>query len=801
METAVVKCRLNDTFQVDNEKFEGFAVVAGIILLKLEYFSQIKVNLQTSQNNVQVFLDNSVLGTQFVDGQRIDIKPVKLPSPQILFVEPGFDEKIQIFSTKNMKNSKIISVYTKRSCGCVPMIPQLHGYFEFIDPENGKFKVKDSNLTQNDFNFIGFNNCEICKAIDLKINQEQREFFSETKEETKNDKGPGDSEPFSFKKVPLADPLGNFNSLRVSPEAEEQNCGRFGKNFYHHNPAGNGQFFRLADSVHKIEVKNVDESYLHPSLLLRCYSLAFHFFTQKDKSFGGFLISGEPGTGKKELVDFFEKIFKYSRSEYNSIHIFKKPSERLYDHLIDELSYKDLGSWSSFNAYTVNKDIEKLNIANLHHINLKRPGQYSISKFFGGNEWIAKQCNGLNFHECKKIFRELTAFGAVTPLENGISKDGRIQNQSEDQKIIKPIFPECQRNISLLRKILAEFGHKPESKTSFDDIAGYSEIKKTLLEIITKPFPSLIEYPNGVLLHGPPGCSKTLFAKALATHCNRKFIAVNAANLQSKFVGQAEDNLKRLFEENSHSLIFIDEIDSVGMNRDKCEEHGIKLLNTLLYCLDGLETSQNYRDHHNDEDCESELSSTKYSKPIVIGATNRIKALDPALLRPGRFEKIILVDLPNRNDRYEIIWMYMMKFYGKNKPNFVEDRRFYELNSEIDTKNSSELDLASNQRKLHCMFCQKEITRDESSFISTCKLDFEKILDATEGLSCAEIKGTISEAKRIFVKKTNQIYDHNAVQDSNDTISYKKCDQYVWTEIILDAIKIIKSERSEEVQK
>jgi len=181
-------------------------------------------------------------------------------------------------------------------------------------------------------------------------------------------------------------------------------------------------------------------------------------------------------------------------------------------------------------------------------------------------------------------------------------------------------------------------------RVSYEDIGGLeSEIEK-VREMVELPLrhPELfdkvgIEAPKGVLLHGPPGTGKTLMAKAVASETNANFHSISGPEIMSKYYGESEGRLREIFEEaeeNQPSIIFIDEIDSIAPKRDEVTgETERRIVAQLLSLLDGLQAR---------------------GKVIVIGATNRAHALDPALRRPGRFDREIEIGMPNKEGRKEI---------------------------------------------------------------------------------------------------------------------------------------------------
>jgi len=180
---------------------------------------------------------------------------------------------------------------------------------------------------------------------------------------------------------------------------------------------------------------------------------------------------------------------------------------------------------------------------------------------------------------------------------------------------------------------------------TYEDIGGLHEEIKKVREMIELPLkhPELferlgVEPPKGVLLHGPPGTGKTLLAKAVANEAGAHFISLAGPEIMSKWYGQSEENLRKVFDEaqkNAPSIIFIDEIDSLAPKRE--ETHGEverRVVSQLLTLMDGLESR---------------------GKVIVIAATNRVNALDPALRRPGRFDREIEIGVPNKEGRKEVL--------------------------------------------------------------------------------------------------------------------------------------------------
>jgi transitional endoplasmic reticulum ATPase len=204
-------------------------------------------------------------------------------------------------------------------------------------------------------------------------------------------------------------------------------------------------------------------------------------------------------------------------------------------------------------------------------------------------------------------------------------------------------------NPSSLRETVVEVPN-----VSWEDIGGLEETKRQLQEMILYP----LEHPDkflkfgmspskGVLFYGPPGCGKTLLAKAIATECSSNFISVKGPELLTMWFGESEANVREVFDKARQSapcVLFFDELDSIGISRGKGAggggEAADRVINQLLTEMDGIGVKKNV---------------------FVVGATNRPDILDEALLRPGRLDQLVYIPLPDKKSRISILKAILRK--------------------------------------------------------------------------------------------------------------------------------------------
>lgn len=259
----------------------------------------------------------------------------------------------------------------------------------------------------------------------------------------------------------------------------------------------------------------------------------------------------------------------------------------------------------------------------------------------------------------KRIFRmELLSGSGMKNQEDKNSNNTPEESSSNDINSIVPLTPEQLNPLYItMEDFLAAIPHvQPSSKregfatvpdVSWGDIGALASIREELtlsvLEPISHPekFEALgLPLPAGVLLYGPPGCGKTLLAKAIANESGANFISVKGPELLDKYVGESERSVRVVFERarsSSPCIIFFDELDSLCPKRGSDSGGGgvsERVVNQLLTEMDGLDSRRSV---------------------FVIAATNRPELIDPAMLRPGRLDKLLYVPLPSPDDRYSIL--------------------------------------------------------------------------------------------------------------------------------------------------
>jgi transitional endoplasmic reticulum ATPase len=219
----------------------------------------------------------------------------------------------------------------------------------------------------------------------------------------------------------------------------------------------------------------------------------------------------------------------------------------------------------------------------------------------------------------------------------------------ERMRVTEDDFQEALREMepSAMREVLVEIPH-----TTWKDVGGLDEVKRQLREVVEMPLDNPESYKRlgvrpakGVLLYGPPGTGKTLLAKAVATESKANFISIKGPEIMSKWLGESEKAVRQAFKKAKQvapSVVFLDEIDAIAPKRGSSSDTNVteRIVNQLLTSIDGLESLEGV---------------------TVIAATNRPDIVDPALLRPGRFDRLMLIPPPDQEGRLSILRVHTRK--------------------------------------------------------------------------------------------------------------------------------------------
>ena len=310
--------------------------------------------------------------------------------------------------------------------------------------------------------------------------------------------------------------------------------------------------------------------------------------------------------------------------------------------------------------------------------------------------------------------------------------DKLIVNGDDFKKALVEVTPSGMREV---------FIENPD--VSWEEIGGLAEVKRELMEAVEWPmkYPGLYDklghkMPRGILLHGPSGTGKTLMAKAVATESEANFVSVRGPELLSKWVGESERGIREIFKRARQSapcVIFFDEIDSIAPIRGAGGETAVteRVVSQLLTELDGMENMHGV---------------------IVLAATNRADMIDPALLRPGRFDKIISIPLPDKDGRKKVLEIH-----------------------------SKDIPLADKD--------------------SADTIDFEKLAEMTDGLSSADVASIANTAVSLVVHEhlDNAAPDKNLSDEETkkvvDAIEKKAADAKVTMKHYEEAVKKVREQK------
>jgi len=294
----------------------------------------------------------------------------------------------------------------------------------------------------------------------------------------------------------------------------------------------------------------------------------------------------------------------------------------------------------------------------------------------------------------------------------------KIQITSDDfREALKEVRP------SALREVQVQI---PD--VSWDDVGGLSELKEELKEAVEWPIKYKdaydyvdIESPKGILLHGPPGTGKTLIAKALAKMTESNFISIKGPELLSKWVGESEKGVREMFRKARQAapcIIFLDEVDALVPRRGGGSDSHVteNVVSQILTEIDGLEELNNV---------------------LIIGATNRLDIVDEALLRPGRFDRIIKVPNPDTNGRKHIF-----EIHTKNKP-LGNDVKISEIVRLTDDFSGAEIAAVANRAAIIAL---KRYVGGKSNNILEIKISQQDLVDAVDKVRPRKKEASIPQA-------------------------------------------------------
>ncbi len=278
-------------------------------------------------------------------------------------------------------------------------------------------------------------------------------------------------------------------------------------------------------------------------------------------------------------------------------------------------------------------------------------------------------------------------------------------------------------------------------QVTYEDIGGLTDEIRKVREMIELPlrhpeiFEKLgIEAPKGVLLYGPPGTGKTLLAKAVANESNAHFISISGPEIMSKFYGESEARLREIFKEareKAPSIIFIDEIDSIAPKREEVTgEVERRVVSQMLSLMDGLEAR---------------------GKVIVIAATNRPNAIDPALRRPGRFDREIEIKVPDKKGRKDILLIH-----SRNMP-LTDDVDLTKMAAISHGYVGADLEYLCKESAMKCLRRLLPILNLEDEKVSPETLD--KLIVSGEDFQKAVMEITPSGMREVFIENPDVKWD------------------------------------------
>nr|CAB3264791.1 peroxisome assembly factor 2-like [Phallusia mammillata] len=301
----------------------------------------------------------------------------------------------------------------------------------------------------------------------------------------------------------------------------------------------------------------------------------------------------------------------------------------------------------------------------LHEVEIEAPGEFErqlMARFVSRNlslarnvqfDWIAKHTAGFVYSDIWELFRKAVHISHKTIIEK-CAVGTKLSWRDEQCVCMAGVVTSHQQVVEALDQMQADradsIGVPKIPDVKWDDIGGLEEVKNHILDTIQLPLdhPELVSVGlkrSGVLLYGPPGTGKTLLAKAVASQCALSFLSVKGPELINMYIGQSEENVRRVFQrarDAAPCVIFFDELDALAPNRGRSGDSGgvmDRVVSQLLAELDGVNGA---------EDRDKQV--------FVIAASNRPDLIDSALLRPGRLDKLLYVGISeSRNDQLKVL--------------------------------------------------------------------------------------------------------------------------------------------------
>ena len=342
------------------------------------------------------------------------------------------------------------------------------------------------------------------------------------------------------------------------------------------------------------------------------------------------------------------------------------------------------------------------------------------------------------------------------PLSEGDEISVMILGNSMDFKIHK-VSPKAVVKIerSTAVTILTETTTDKKIRVTFEEIGGLRAQTNRMREIVELPLkhPEIftrlnIEPHSGILLYGPPGCGKTLIAKVLASESEANFYSINGPEIMNKYYGETEARLRDIFKEakeNSPSVIFIDEIDAIAPKRE--EAYGDvekRVVAQLLALMDGLNERGNV---------------------IVLGATNRPESVDPALRRPGRFDREIEISVPNADGRLEIL-----QIHTRGMP--LHDVDLKTLAAELHGYTGADIkslcrEAAMKSVRIHLPEIENETEKVSPEILLKLKITLQDFYDAMHEIVPTAMREFYVESPKVWWKEVGGLDDAKRILEDN----------------------------------